>query len=233
LGAYTARFNRRHKVFGHLFSGRYKALIVDGSGNGYLRTVRDYVHLNPVRAGILKKGQGLECYRWSSFSDCLKSPKRRPAWLRVDRLLGEMGIEADTVGGRRQFEKQMEIRRRQEMEEEWQKIRRGWCLGSGTFRVKLLEMIEGKIKGSHFGAERLESAEHHGLRLIAQELDRQGWTEEELERRKKSDPVKVSLALRLRRETTLTVKWIAEHLQMGSWEYASRLLSEARKNERS
>ena len=43
LGTYTGRFNRRHKVFGHLFSGRYKALIVDGSGNGYLRTVCDYV----------------------------------------------------------------------------------------------------------------------------------------------------------------------------------------------
>ena len=39
LGTYTARFNRRHKLFGHLFSGRYKSLIVDGSGNGYLRTV--------------------------------------------------------------------------------------------------------------------------------------------------------------------------------------------------
>ena len=34
LGTYTARFNRRHKVFGHLFSGRYKALVVDGSGSG-------------------------------------------------------------------------------------------------------------------------------------------------------------------------------------------------------
>ena len=50
LGTYTARFNRRHRVFGHLFSGRYKSLIVDGSGNGYLRTVCDYVHLNPARA---------------------------------------------------------------------------------------------------------------------------------------------------------------------------------------
>ncbi len=37
LGTYTARFNRRHKLFGHLFSGRYKALVVDGSGNGYLK----------------------------------------------------------------------------------------------------------------------------------------------------------------------------------------------------
>ena len=34
LGAYTGRFNRRHRLFGHLFSGRYKALIVEGSGNG-------------------------------------------------------------------------------------------------------------------------------------------------------------------------------------------------------
>ncbi len=41
LGTYTSRFNRRHKLFGHVFSGRYKSLIVDGSGSGYLRTVCD------------------------------------------------------------------------------------------------------------------------------------------------------------------------------------------------
>jgi REP element-mobilizing transposase RayT len=55
LGTYTGRFNRRHRVFGHLFSGRYKALVVDGSGSGYLKTVCDYVHLNPVRAGLVRK----------------------------------------------------------------------------------------------------------------------------------------------------------------------------------
>ncbi len=55
LGAYTGRFNRKHKLFGHLFSGRYKALVVDGSASGYLRTVCDYVHLNPVRAKLLKR----------------------------------------------------------------------------------------------------------------------------------------------------------------------------------
>src|SRR6266480_2404283 len=54
LGTYTSRFNRRHSLVGHLFSGRYKALIVDGSGSGYLRTVCDYVHLNPVRAGLIR-----------------------------------------------------------------------------------------------------------------------------------------------------------------------------------
>ena len=59
LSAYTLRFNGRHKRHGHVFSGRYKALIVDGSGNGYLRTVCDYVHLNPVRAGLLKAHKGV------------------------------------------------------------------------------------------------------------------------------------------------------------------------------
>jgi len=48
LSTYTLRYNRRHKELGHLFSGRYKALIVEGGGHGYLRTVCDYVHLNPA-----------------------------------------------------------------------------------------------------------------------------------------------------------------------------------------
>jgi len=59
LGTYTCRFNRRHKLFGHLFSGRYKNLFVDGSGNGYLKTVCDYVHLNAARgAGSREKSSG-------------------------------------------------------------------------------------------------------------------------------------------------------------------------------
>ncbi|MCL4786660.1 MAG: transposase [Verrucomicrobia bacterium] len=88
LGAYTSRFNRRHKVFGHLFSGRYKALIVDGSGNGYSRTVCDYVHLNPSRAKLLQPEQALRDYAWSSWPEYLKPPGQRPAWLRVDRCSG-------------------------------------------------------------------------------------------------------------------------------------------------
>ncbi len=69
LGTYTARFNRRHKLFGHLFSGRYKSLIVDGC---YLRTVCDYVHLNPVRANLLSPDESLQEYRWSSYPEYLK-----------------------------------------------------------------------------------------------------------------------------------------------------------------
>src|SRR5213083_1201692 len=101
LGTYTGRFNRRHKLFGHLFSGRYKSLIVDGSGSGYLRTVCEYVHMNPVRGKLLTGEQRLREYRWSSFGEYLKPPAGRPGWLRVDRVLGETGIVKDSTAGRR------------------------------------------------------------------------------------------------------------------------------------
>ena len=67
-----------------MFSGRSKALIVDGRGNGYLKTVCDYVHLNPVRAKLLRPEQRWLEYPWSSFGLYLAAPAPRPAWLRVD-----------------------------------------------------------------------------------------------------------------------------------------------------
>src|SRR5213596_2612259 len=69
LGTYTNRFNRRHDLFGHLFSGRYKALFVDESGSGYLKTVCDYVHLNPARARLLANGEKLWAFGWSSYPE--------------------------------------------------------------------------------------------------------------------------------------------------------------------
>ena len=89
LGTNTSRFNRRHKLFGHLFSGRYKSLIVDGSGSGYLKSVGDDVHLNPSRAKLLAADAPSKSFAWSSWPVCLLARSRRPAWLRVDRLLGE------------------------------------------------------------------------------------------------------------------------------------------------
>src|SRR5262245_42762935 len=95
LGTYTMRFNLRHQWVGHLFSGRYKALVVDGSGDGYLRSVCDYVHLNPSRAKLLQPEQPLRSFPWSSWPEYLKTPKNRVSWLKVGRLLGEYRIFKD------------------------------------------------------------------------------------------------------------------------------------------
>jgi hypothetical protein len=224
LGTYTSRFNRRHKLFGHLFSGRYKALIVDGSGNGYLRTVCDYVHLNPVRAKLLSAEQALRDYRWSSYAEYLKGPEQKPGWLRVDRLFGEMGIPQDSPTGRQQFEQAMEERRRADDPEQWKALRRGWCFGEEEFRAELLEQMSGKMGAHHGGSERAESAEAKAERLLDEELHRVGWNMEDLVSRRKADEQKVQIARRLRSETTMTWAWIAAHLRMGAPGYAANRL---------
>ncbi len=216
LGTYTSRFNRRHKLLGHLFSGRYKALIVDGSGNGYLRTVCDYVHLNPVRARLLRSEQPLRDYRWSSYGVYLNRPTRRPEWLKVGRLLGEMGIPKDSASGRRQFEQMMEQRRGQEQAQTLKAVRRGWCLGEETFRKELLERMGASMGRHHGGSELQETSEAQAERVVAEELRQRSWDGAELQRRRKSDREKVKIARRLRRETTMTLDWIAQRLRMGA-----------------
>jgi putative transposase len=172
LGAYTERFNRRHKLSGHLFSGRYKSLIVDGSGNGYLQTVCDYVHLNPVRAKLLKPNEPLRKYRWSSWPEYLKPPSKRWPWLRVDRLLGEYRIPRDSPTGRRQLETVLEQRRVGEAGTDYKVLRRGWCLGPEEFRQELLEQMQDKMRAEHYGSERQETAEAVAEAIVREELKR-------------------------------------------------------------
>ena len=224
LGTYTGRFNRRHKLFGHLFSGRYQALFVDGTTTGYLKTACDYVHLNPVRAKLLSRSQPLREFRWSSFPEYLKPPGARPSWLRTDRLLGEQGIEKDSPAGRAEFEKRLELRRASEELEELEEAVGGWCVGSEEFRDELLAQMHERKGAEHFGPEIRESAVQKAQRLVKEELARLGWGERELKRRRKGDPEKVRIASRLRRETTMTQAWIAERLHMGTKTHLAHLL---------
>ena len=233
LGTYSNRFNRRHRLFGHLFSGRFKSLIVDGSGNGYLKSLCDYVHLNPVRARMLAPGQPLRLFPWSSYGEYLKPPGRRRPSLRVDRLFGEMRIPSDSAPGRRQFELIMEERATCETGFNYHAVRRGWYLGSNEFRRELLTQMEEKVSESHYGGERHEVAAEKAERLVQAHLKRLRWPEEELGRRRKSDPGKVRIARQLRAETTMTLKWIAARLRMGTWTHVSNLLRNhnAKRNE--
>jgi len=73
-----------------------------------------------------------------------------------------------------------------------------------------------------------ETAEVRAGRIITGELVRHGWTEAQLAPRRKGDPVKLALAVRLRRETTLTMGWIAKRLKMGTRKNVATRLQEAR-----
>jgi hypothetical protein len=225
LSTYTIRLNHRHELFGHVFSGRYKALLVDGSGTGYLKSACDYVHLNPVRAKLVSQPERLLAYPWSSLVWYLAAPEHRPSWIRVDRLLGEHGIQQDSAAGRLEFERRMETRRLEETDEEALKVfRRGWCLGREEFRREMLEKMDGKLEDNHSGDLRMENAQARAERIVCEELGRLGWVEADLAARHKGDADKMAIAARLRKETTLTVKAIAARVHLGSSKSANARL---------
>jgi hypothetical protein len=100
-------------------------------------------------------------------------------------------------------------------EEALEEFRRAWCVGSEAFRRECLEQMEGQMGENHPGQTRLQTAEAKAERIVAEELARLQWTPEDLVIRQKADPAKLALAARLRQETTLSVKQIAERLHLG------------------
>ena len=72
------------------------------------------------------------------------------------------------------------------------------------------------------------SDEQKALTIVEEELRRRRWTREQLTRWRKGDKRKVRIALRRRRETTMTLKWMAEQLAMGTWANVPRRLHEAK-----
>ncbi|NUO10520.1 MAG: transposase, partial [Candidatus Brocadia sp.] len=68
--SYSVYFNRKYRRSGHLFQGRYKSILV--GEESYWRGLSFYIHLNPVRAGMVKE---LEEYAWSSYHDYVKAKK--------------------------------------------------------------------------------------------------------------------------------------------------------------
>ncbi len=84
-GVYTQAFNRRHGTSGHLFQGRYKAILVQR--DAHLLELARYVVLNPVRAGLCKRA---DQYRWSSYR-ATAGLDPAPRLLTVEWLLSQLG----------------------------------------------------------------------------------------------------------------------------------------------
>ena len=87
--------------------------------------------------------------------------------------------------------------------------------------------MEGGLGQHHAGELRLEAAQAKADRLVAEELRRHGWSAEDLVRRLKNDPCKLAIAVRLRRETTLTIKAIAARVDLGTYNTANARLHRA------
>jgi len=168
-----------------------------------------------VRAKFLQPHEPLRNYPWSSYPEYLKRAAKRPDWLRVDRVLGELGIRKDDGAGRRRFVRAMEERRGRDQPGEWRAVRRGWFFGNGRLKEQLLERMGTAMGRHHGGHEKFETDMQKAERVVARELKKRRWTEEDLERRRKTDILKVEIAARLRAETVMTLDWIAQRLWMG------------------
>jgi putative transposase len=83
--SYTLHFNARYSRVGHLFQGRFKAILIEA--DAYAQTVSRYIHLNPVRAGLVSYP---EDYGWSSFQEYAGLRTSR-SWLRTDFVLSYFG----------------------------------------------------------------------------------------------------------------------------------------------
>jgi REP element-mobilizing transposase RayT len=101
---YTRRFKSRHKLWGHVFGGRYKAILIESdsdSEENYLANLLHYIHLNPVRAALVdpRRGLGLLTYRWSSLAEVYAvATKGRPVWCATERGFAALGCVHSVAG---------------------------------------------------------------------------------------------------------------------------------------
>jgi putative transposase len=234
---YTRKFNVRHALWGHVFGGRYKAVVIEYDSTGdehYFANVLDYIHLNPIRGGLvdLKRASGLLSYRWSSLSQVYAvAPKRRPAWCAAERCFSAFELK-DTVAGRRKMIERLEERAMAEGAEKcgWDvgtgqslnsTLRRGWYFGSAAFREWLLELVGEGLRRTRNRNYRTSRQAHDHAEARAEALIRTGMAtlglrEKDLKLTRAGDARKVSLAWAIARSTTVSQSWIAQRLSMKS-----------------
>jgi putative transposase len=87
LTGYVVNYNRRHKRYGHLFNNRYKSIICED--DPYLLDLTRYIHLNPLRARIVKNIKELKGYQWCGHSSIMGRVKRQ--WQDIDTVLAYFG----------------------------------------------------------------------------------------------------------------------------------------------
>jgi hypothetical protein len=227
---FANRFNKLRGARGHLFQGRYKALLVEEGGP--LAQVCHYIHLNPVRAGLVSPA-ALDSYRYSSYWYLVR-PKQRPAFLRLDRTLREAGDLVDTRAGWRAYADFLAWQAAEGpagKSKAYVSLSKGWALGSGEFKAALVQ--------DHQLAATTRAWEGNGAREIRELAWRQALGEAlragrktvaDLAAARKSAPWKVALAAQLKRTTQARNAWLAEHLHMGRAEAVSSHVTKHRRH---
>jgi len=246
--AFTRRINTRHRLWGHVFGGRYKAILVE-PGNCFWALL-DYIHLNPVRAGLVNAGDGLDSYPWSSLREYIAVPQRRPRWQETEMAFSVTDCK-DTPSGRREFLEMLELR------VHWTNpsqagavycegdgkpdlavhsaLRRGWFFGSQEFRDMLMKLAAKRLAGrvkrkadGYQGADLRDHGERCAERILEAGFEHFGVNREELRTAAKGDWRKGLLAALIQKETTVRLDWISETMRMGERSSCCRTIRRTR-----
>jgi len=225
---YAQYFNRRHKRTGHLFENRYKSILCDEEN--YLIALVRYIHLNPIRAQIVKTIEELDRYSWSGHGTIIGTTKY--PWMDVDSVLSQfsdgkrkaisqyrrfimegLGTERQpelTGGGliRSQggWSRVLALRRAGQKEESDERI-----LGSGDFVHAIIRETEER----QLRQTRLRRSRKGIGGIIREECGKRGVNEEELvqgSRRRKVSETRAVIACRCKQELGISGAEIARHL---------------------
>ena len=133
-GVYTQWFNRKHGRAGHVFQGRFKAILVEK--DSYLLELARSVVLNPLRAKMVRR---LEQWRWSSYrATCGQVTK--PDWLQTDFLMSQFGAQrARAIAKYIAF-----VHEGKRLDSVWSRLQGQIYLGSESFIKKMQTEIEKK-----------------------------------------------------------------------------------------
>jgi REP element-mobilizing transposase RayT len=136
-GSYTGYFNRRHERCGHLFQGRFKAHLIDE--RGYFQVVSRYIHLNPVRAGLVRRPHE---YAWSSYAGYIRAADALD-WVTYERVLLDFG-PGNMAACRRRYRQYVETGADEPAAAPWTEAVAGLILGSEDFVKRIRDVLSGR-----------------------------------------------------------------------------------------
>lgn len=141
LSDYTQWFNVRERRFGHLWKGRYKAILVERGP--YLLECSRYIHLNPNRSGLSRPA---ERWKWSSYRNYVAGlGKPAVPWVTTKTVLGELGTTGvSEKQARRAYREYVESGKGEAPIDPLERATAGLVLGSETFVAWVRERLEGR-----------------------------------------------------------------------------------------
>jgi putative transposase len=209
---FSTRFNRLRKERGHLFQGRYHALLIEDAAA--LSRVVDYIHLNPVRAGVVPPARVAE-FRWSSLRQFRQAD--RPKALLCAAWLAHHGWEDNSVGLQHYVSYLTDLAENEAAQKRMglEKMSVGWAIGTQGWRRSVAKDHAHLALNPGLEAKELQDFKEMRWRsVLEQGLGSAGKTVHDIQNDVGRSEWKIKLAMQLR-ESSAPYLWIAENLKMG------------------